>query len=181
MLSKGKQIVLGIFTVITFSVAATLALGNVASFDRLDFSQEKPVCLCLCYVLYFAVFVIYAAVAKKKNLEVLAKTTIIFGTVLAAAFLLLCVCNILDENINFNVSVLSKALEIIVILLYPAVFITYPFFGSFNTVTYVLGMTVLFAAPVVAGIIYKFTKKPVVAEEADIQDNESQLNVELDT
>ena len=171
MLSKGKQITLGIFTVIGLSVLATLALGEIGFIDTIDFAYEKPILLCAVYVLYFAVFIIYAALAKRKNLETLAKTTIILGAVLTFACVLVFIGAALDDYPGFDGSVLSKVLEVIVILFTPAISLVSLFIGifDFDTVAGNLGMFVLFAAPIVAGIIYLFTKRPNKTEETEIQ------------
>lgn len=153
MLSKGKQIALGIFTVIAFSVAAMLALGNVPIIDTYEFAQEKPISLCAVYVLYFAVFVLYAALAKRKKLEVLAKTTIIFGVVLAVGYLIMLGGALLDDSD----SVLLKVGDVICILLYPVLLMAYPFCSSFSKMAQILGTVVLFAAPIIPGIIYLVT------------------------
>lgn len=165
MLSKGKQITLGIFTVIGFSVAATLSAGRIAFIDTIEFAFEKPILLCVCYVLYFAAFIIYAALAKRKNLEVLAKTTIISGAIPAATCLFIWACDWI-EGLH---PLIREIVEYIVMLLYPMLFFASPFFESYVSVIENIGMFVLFAAPIIAGIIYLFTKRPNKTEEPGTQ------------
>lgn len=182
MLSTGKQIALGIFTVIGFSVLATLALGKTFFVDTYEFAEEKPILLCAVYVLYFAVFVIYAALAKRKNLEVLAKTTIIFGAVLAFVYLIAVLgSEIVEYGDGVLVSLLYAFTVVFINATYPLYLVAGSFVGSDEEVAMLVGSIMLFAAPIIAGIIYLLTKKPVAMEEADTQDNETQLNVELDT
>lgn len=159
MLSKGKQITLGIFTVIGISALATLALGEIEIIDTIQFAEERPILLCVCYVLYFALFVIYAAIAKKKHLEPLAKTTIIFGLILAVTDLF----SFLPD------SALNLLFIIFAVVIYPVTYLLYPFIGAYSDMVDVLGMTVLFAAPIIAGIIYLFTKRPNKTEEPGTQ------------
>lgn len=165
MLSKGKQITLGIFTVIGLSVLATLSVGRIAFIDTIEFAFEKPILLCVCYVLYFAVFIIYAALAKKKNLEALAKTTIISGAIPAATCLFIWTSDLI-EGLH---PLLREIVEYIIMLLYPMLLFASPFFDSYVPVVNNLGMFVLFAAPIVAGIIYLFTKRPNKTEEPGTQ------------
>lgn len=169
MLSKGKQITLGIFTVIGLSVLATLAQGEISFIGIYNFAEEKPILLCAVYVLYFAVFIIYAALAKRKNLETLAKTTIILGAVLTFACVLVFIGAALDDYPGFDGSVFSKVFEVIFILLVPVFSLAFPFLAILDYGAMIFGYAVLFAAPIVAGIIYLFTKRPNKTEEPGTQ------------
>lgn len=169
MLSKGKQIALGIFTVIGISVLATIARGAIGFSDAVQFAEEKLIFHCVCSVLYLAVFIIYAAIAKRKNLETLAKTTIILGAVLTFACVLLFIGAALDDYPGFDGSVFSKVFEVIFILLVPVFSLAFPFIAILDYGAMIFGYAVLLAAPIVAGIIYLFTKRPNKTEKLGTQ------------
>lgn len=182
MLSKGKQITLGIFTVIGISVLATLSLGKICFIDTIVFAETRPILLCATYVLYFLVFVLYAVLGKRKNLEYMAKTTLIFGAVVVGVYIIY----MLGVEADIKNEFLNKLFYVLAALvsypLFPVYLIVEPFFGSYELpYTEILGQVMLVAAPIVGGIIYLLTKKPVAMEEADTQDDESQSNIKLDT
>lgn len=168
MLSKGKQITLGIFTVIAFSVAATLAIGEVCIIDTIVFADVKPILLCAVYALYFAVLVIYAALAKRKNLESLAKTSIIFAAVISGVHIITMLALWISEIFAPLSSVFDALFAILGFVIYPLFILGESFIGSFDApFTQVLGTVVLAAAPIVAGVIYFLTKKPTDTKAAD--------------
>lgn len=168
MLSKGKQITLGIFTVIGLSVLATLSLGEIGFIDTIELPFGSGILFQACFVLYFALFVLCAALAKKKNLEALAKTTIIFGSVLAAEYLLMILLPL------FGNDALSDAFGDIFYLFYPAFFLINPLtcIRGCGATEYICG-TLFVVAQIVAGIVYTLTKKPAENTEAEIQEKVS--------
>lgn len=169
MLSKGKQITLGIFTVIGISVLATLALGENVFIDTIVFAEEKPILLCVIFVLYFAVFVIYAALAKRKKLEIMAKTTTILGAVLPACYFILMLGYEFIDGDGILASIVYVFMVFFSVVSYPFTVLAYPFMESNGQITKIFGMVVLVAAPIVAGIIYLFTKRLNKTEKTEIQ------------
>lgn len=176
IMSKGKQIILGVCTIFGISIMATLSLGNFHLIDTVEFWGEIPILIVLCSVLYFVVFVIYGVLAKRKNLELLAKTMLIIGAILAVSYLITFpAMALLDNYDNFLAKALSGFSVVIEMLIHPVLMISYPLTCSMIHGIRIFQNIMFFSAPIVGYIVYMVTARAGKGEKNEPTVEENQL------